>query len=69
MLGVNQLGVKEQAAPLPHNTMYVRSFGTSDIRLAKTKFIDLLGEEAVNAVRASRDQWQLWRPVRWQWPD
>ena len=41
-------------APLPHNTMYVRSFGTSDIRLAKTKFIYLLGEEAIDAARASR---------------
>ena len=35
VLGVNQLGVKEQVPPLPYNTMYVRSFGTSDIRVAK----------------------------------
>ena len=54
VLSVDQLGVKEQATPLPPDTVYVIRFGISDIRLAKTKFLNQLGEDAVDAAMARR---------------
>lgn len=54
ILGVDQLGVKERALPLGQDTVYVKRFGIGDIRLAKIKCLDQLGEDAVDAARASR---------------
>ena len=61
ILGVDQLGVKERALPLGQDTVYVKRFGIGDIRLAKIKCLDQLGEDAVDAARA---RW--WR-TSWPW--
>ena len=54
VLGFDQLGVKDQAVLLSPDTVYVRRFGTGDTRVAKTKFLSPLGENAVDAARASK---------------
>ena len=59
VLGVDQLSVKEKAAPLAPDTMYVRRFSIGDTRLAKAKFLDRLGEDAVDAARASKGSQEM----------
>ena len=54
VLGVHQLSAKQRAAVLSPDTVYVRRFGSGDTRLAKVKFLDRLGEDAVDAARDSK---------------
>ena len=54
VLGVHQLSAKQRAAVLSPDTIYVRRFGSGDTRLAKVKFLDRLGEDAVDAAGASK---------------
>ena len=44
---------------LAPDTVYMRRFGSGDTRLAKVKFIDRLGEDAVDAVRASKGSHEM----------
>ena len=40
--------------PAGPNAVYIRRLGVQDIRLIKTKYLDSLGENAVDAARASK---------------
>ena len=51
---MRQLEVGDQVTTLPPDMVYVRRFGIGDTILVKVKFIDPLGENAVDAARASK---------------